>query len=362
MKLASPSNLEALLNALAQTTHEWSSESSESEDCSSGKLQQFVSDFWMARTLYVAVELGIADLLGAGVHRIDELAIATGTDAPSLYQLLHVLVSAGVFAEETNAAFTLTPVSQKLRGDIPDSLRPLILAKLGRPQAHASGNIFRRVRRGRVSQKDTFSSHSPQAYSHFSKNASFVDQGLGSVAAHIQAAVLQAYDFSFARTIIDVGGGDGNFLAFLLQSDKALHGILMEQPGVIENARRRLAAEGVSERCKVIAGDFFEFLPTGGDIYVLKGILSDYEEARALQILANCRRAMPPSSKLLLIDTMGPTGAPSFFLNFHEGSRLALACGQERTAEKFCALLRQAGFRVSDVLPIYAETNLIVAV
>ncbi len=357
MKFTSSSSLETLLNTLPESTFQWPSEL---RDDSSGNLQQLTSDFWVVGALYIAADLGIADLLGAGAQRIDELAVATGTHAPSLYQLLRTLVSAGVFAEETIASFTLTPVSQKLRGDIPDSLRPLVLAKLGKTQGRAWGALFRSIRK-RPSQKDRGSSQFRSVSPRFSKDDSFVDQGLGSVTARVQAAVLRAYNFSFTGTIVDVGGGDGNFLAFLLQSHEALHGILVEQPNAIGRAGSRLTVEGVSARCKVIAGDFFEFLPTGGDVYVLKGILSDYEDARALRILTNCRRAMSPSRTLLLIDTVAPAETPSFFLNLYGGSCVTSAHERERTAEEFCALLRQAKFQVRDILPVGPETSLIVA-
>jgi hypothetical protein len=162
----------------------------------------------------------------------------------------------------------------------------------------------------------------------------------------VQAAVLRVYDFSRVGTLCDIGGGDGTFLAFLLQAHESLRGMLFERPQLIEQARRRLAEEGVLARCQTVAGDFFTFVPHGGDTYILEWTLCEHDDERALTILKNCRRAMLPHATLLIMEAVAST------------SRVH-AAGRERTEGEFSVLVRKAGLMLNRVIPACKEASVI---
>jgi hypothetical protein len=194
----------------------------QSEGDASSQIQQLVCGFWSARALYAVVKLGIVDWLDFGLRHSKELALVTETDAPSLYRLLHALVSIGLFQEGPKDTFFLTPLSLKLRSEDPDSLRSLILTELGEDRYQLWGDIVPQLQAKRGAQRTRSArvSKAPRLY----QDDLCSDQGLGSIAARVQAAVLEAYDFSSVGTLVDVGGGDGTFLAFLLQAYPALRG------------------------------------------------------------------------------------------------------------------------------------------
>jgi hypothetical protein len=182
-------------------------------------------------------------------------------------------------------------------------------------------------------------------------DVSFAEYGLGSVAAQVQAAILRSYNFSRVEILCDIGGGDGTFLAFLLQAHESLRGVLFERPSILEQARWRLAVEGVTKRCRTIAGNFFEEIPGGVDLYTLKWVLRDYRDDQAIKILENCRHAMLPNARLLIIEAVAPSSNISSFLKFQDLSRFVSSERRERTEAEFRSLVRKAGLRVRRIIP-----------
>jgi hypothetical protein len=162
-------------------------------------------------------------------------------------------------------------------------------------------------------------------------------------------AVLAAYDFGRFGTVVDVGGGQGAFLGAILARHPAAGGVVFDQPHVVAGAGAVLRAAGVADRCRVMGGDFFEAVPDGGDAYVLKNILHDWEDEAATAILRTCRRAMRPGRTLLLVDrVVGPPnegGAAKFVDLLMRVS----AGGRERTREEWGDLLAAAGFQLLSV-------------
>lgn len=190
-------------------------------------------------------------------------------------------------------------------------------------------------------------------------DVSFAEYGLGSIAAQVQAAILHAYNFSRVGMLCDIGGGDGTFLAFLLQAHGALRGMLLERPQMLEHARWRLAVEGVTKRCRTIAGNFFEKIPPGADLYTLKWVLRDYGDAQTIKILENCRHVMLPNAKLLIIEAVAPIGDTSSFREYQDADRFTSSTGRERTEGEFRSLVRKAGLRVRRIIPACEAASII---
>ena len=196
----------------------------------------------------------------------------------------------------------------------------------------------------------------PQAAAEFNDAMTFTSQKQAD-------AVSQAYDFSRAGTVVDVGGGHGFLLSSLLKANAALSGILFDLPSVASTARKLLCNAGLEKRCQVMEGSFFAGVPQGGDLYVLKYIIHDWDAADALRILKNCRKAMTPNDKLLVIDAIVPSNNPSFGKTWADIEMMVLLPnGRERTEAEFCDLFQRSGFVLRNIFPMRSELSIIEAV
>jgi hypothetical protein len=325
-------------------------------------LNQLIDGYRITQMIYVAARLGLADVLAAGPQSSGELAARTGTHAPALYRLLRALSSLGIFREEAPDRFALTALAEPLRSDVPNSVRGLAMFA-GDPQSWLPwGDLIQTVITGdqaflRIFGLDNW----PYRAAHPEANAIF-NGAMTSNSRRDIAAILAAYDFAPFTTVVDVGGGQGALLTGILQAYPALRGILFDQPHVVDQAAPVLDAAGVADRCTVVAGDFFEGLPPGGDAYLLRRIIHDWDDAESVAILRQCRRAMPAEGKLLLVEAViQPPNRPDF-AKLSDINMLVALGGRERTEEEFAALLAEAGFTMTQVLPTEWRSNIIEAV
>jgi SAM-dependent methyltransferase len=313
--------------------------------------------------IYAAAELGLADLLAAGPRAAAELAAATGAHAPSLRRLLRALAAFGVVAEEEDGRFALTAEGERLRADVPGSLRSMVLDFGG--LAYATWAEFpHAVRTGGSAHERVHGMTVWEYYARHPEAGANFDAFMAAATARRTAALLAAYDFGAFGTIVDIGGGNGAFLAALLAAHPGARGVLFDQPHVVAAAEAVLAAAGAGDRCRVVGGDFFADAVAGGDAYMLKQILHDWDDERAAAILATCRRAMPPGGRLLVMEwvlperaTVSPQHQEAFSLDLQ---MLAYFGGaQERTAEEFRALFAAAGFALTGIVPTASPLSVI---
>jgi SAM-dependent methyltransferase len=182
------------------------------------------------------------------------------------------------------------------------------------------------------------------------------NEAMTAVSAHTAKGVPAAYDFSEFRTVVDAGGGHGVLLAAILKANPNAKGILFELPHVADGARKNLAALGLSERCDVVAGDFFESVPAGADVYILKSVIHDWNHEQSVTILQNCRRAMRPSGRLLLVELVLPSRVDQSLRNqIGTGSDINMlvnAGGRERTDSDFAELFAAARFKLTRIVPV----------
>ncbi len=269
------------------------------------RLHGMLNGYRDSALLYVAVKLGLPDLLADGPKGSDELAAACGAHAPSLRRVVRTLVALGICSEDRDGRFGLTPTGAMLRTGVPRSLAgPAVL--FGEEHYAAWGELLHAVMTGEPVFERVFGmgqwehrARHPELNEHFNAG---IERGTRRMAD----AIVTAYDFSKFSTVADVGGGHGVLLAAILKAHPALRGMLVEQPHVLDGARTYLQAEGVASRCKVLAGDFFEGLPAGADAHVLKSVIHDWNDDRALTILKACRRALKPGGTLLLVERLSP--------------------------------------------------------
>ena len=326
-------------------------------------LLRLLLGYRLSQALVVAAELGVADLLAAGPRPVDALAAATGAHAPALHRVLRLLASEGVFVEAAPGYFALTPLAEPLREDAPDSLRPRARFDGAAWNWRAWGTLRESVLTGEPAFDRA---HGVGLFAYLQGDPAAAEVFHRHVDALTSAStrdVLDAYDFPGARTLVDVGGGHGAMLVAALRAQPELGGVLFDRPHVVAAARPRLAAAGVGDRGEAVAGDFFAAVPAGGDTYLLKYILHDWDDARCRAILANCRRALPAGGRLVVVEALLQSGHGADYAKYLDVTMLALtAGGRERTEAEYRALLNAAGFRVARVLPTRSELAVIEAV
>jgi hypothetical protein len=311
-------------------------------------LAQMLVGNQVQQAIYVAAQLGIADLLKQGPRKSRELAAATDSHPGSLYRLLRVLASLGIFAEDDQGCFALTPLAALLQQDAPESLRALALWS-GGVSYRAFGELEHSVRTGEPGFEEIFGT---DFFDYLARNpeagARFDDLMTWNTAP--VASVLAQYDLAGITTLVDVGGGRGAMLAAILCAHPAMQGVLVDHPRVLESARRALEAAGVAERCATVGADILREVPPEGDAYLLKSIVHGLDDAEAARLLARCREAVRPGGRLLLVELVMRSGNEPSPARLMDLLMLVGCRGRERSEAEYRALLAGAGFRFISVL------------
>ncbi|HBB35073.1 MAG TPA: methyltransferase [Cyanobacteria bacterium UBA8803] len=324
-------------------------------------LLQLICGKWVSQAIYVAAKLGIADLLKEGAKSSEELANSTGVDSQSLYRVLRALASMGIFAEGENRQFELTPLAEYLQTDRPSSLRAIAIM-FGSEEWHWQpwGEILYSVKTGKPAFDQVMGMPVFEYLSQNPEAAKVFDQAMMGFTATFSAAIAQDYDFSSISHIVDVGGGQGGFLAGILKANPHLKGTLYDLPPVIEGAKQYLKTTELGERCQVAAGNFFESVPSNADAYILKSIIHDWDDERAIAILKNCHSAITEQGKLLLVEMVLPPGNEPFPGKFLDLEMLVMSTGgRERTEPEFRDLLAAAGFQLTNIIPTRSPLSVI---
>ena len=323
------------------------------------QLTQILLGSLASQTLYVAAKLGIADLLVDGPQPVSELARATETDAPSLYRVLRALASLGIFAEQDERTFAMTPAAELLRSDVPNSLRDVAIFWGEDWHWEVWGKILYSVRTGKSAWAQI---HDGQVFEYFEKNPEagrIFDRAMTSFSGLAAKAVVEAYDFSGINTLIDIAGGQGRLLAGVLQNNPSMRGILFDLPHVIAGARDIVGGTSVSDRVEFVTGDFFVSVPAGGDAYIMKHIIHDWDDERSLTILRNIRHAMNPGGRVLVVEAVIADGNGQDFGKLLDIEMLVSPGGKERTAAEYEDLFRRAGLRLTRIIPTKSPYSVI---
>jgi SAM-dependent methyltransferase len=328
-------------------------------------LWQLINSNWITQGIYVFAELSLGDQLAEGPKTSQELAEAIGVHAPSLHRLLRALTTIEICKELDDGSFELTPSGSLLRSDHAESLRSWALFT-GGYQWPIWGHLVDSIRTGESARKILTGTKDFKHLEHDPSLAALFNQTMVEITRLISKEVLQAYDFSQFRRIVDVGGGYGALLATILQYHPGTHGVLLDLPHAREIAQQRINELGLSERCEFLEGDFFESLPSQMDAYLLKSIIHDWDDEHSKLILENCCKAMPAHGKLLLIDRVLPdrliVSAEHQVLVRSDLTMLIGPGGRERTESEFKLLLSGTGFHVQQIIPIKFAFCLIEAV
>jgi hypothetical protein len=274
----------------------------------------------------------------------------------TLYRLLRALASFGVFAEEGDGRFANTELSSLLRADMPGSMRAMLLFLGEETTLRTWESLEHSVATGEPGFEHVYGTHHFDYLSSHPDGAKVFDAAMTSYSAMVNAAIAKACDFSSFETIVDVAGGVGSTLCTILKAHPALRGTLFDMPHVIERARGYIAQQGLAERCRAVAGDFFEALPPGADVYFMKHIIHDWDDERCVRILRNCHAAMPAHGRLLVSERVVPPGNGRSYSKLADLLMLLMTPGgKERTEDEFRILFAAGGFNVVRLVATESE-------
>jgi hypothetical protein len=325
-------------------------------------LLELAQGAWLTQALYVTVKLGIADALRDGPRSAEDVATAVGTDPGATYRVMRALAANGLLKLRRDGRFSLTRVGQALRSDYDGSMAPMI-AMVGHPEHWEHwGNLLHSVRTGESAAEKV---RGLPVFDYLDTNPEYAkvfNDAMTGVSAVAISAAVPAYPFSDHKLIVDVGGGHGALLSAVLAQAPDARGVLFDLPAVVDGAGAEFDRAGVAHRCTKTAGSFFESVPDGGDAYLLKTVIHDWDDEKSLTILRNVRTAIHPNGKVLLFEMVLPEGAPP-----HPGMLLDLEMlvhpgGRERTAAEYRDLLARAGFRMTRVIGTPGPMSIVEAV
>ena len=325
------------------------------------QLGQRATAHWMSHILYVAAKLSVADHLAKEAKRADELAAVTKTHAPSLSRFMRTLAHLGLVTEYETARFALTPLGEALKTGAEGAARSAVLTLASPWITGGWERLLESVQTGRPGLEQALGMPIFDWLARHSEEASLFSETMVSFHGAEPAAVAAAYNFSGMATIVDVGGATGNLLAAILAKHSGCRGILYDLPHVVRDAPKLIQARGLADRITIESGSFFERVPQGGDAYLLSHLIHDWSEEQCLTIRGHCRRAMTPTSRIMIIEMVLPAGNVP-----HPGKMLDMMMlvgpgGQERTEPEYRDLLKKAGLRLARVIPTDSAVSVVEA-
>jgi hypothetical protein len=323
-----------------------------------------VSGFRATQLVRAVTELRIPDLLADGPRSAADLAEATGVMTGPLERAMRALVSVGVFDEVDGGRFAATPVSDWFR-DRPGSMRGIALM-LPAESYRAFSDLMYSLKTGEPAFEHIYSMSRWEQLAQEPEQAALFNAAMQFGTEGVRDAVASAYDFTGLLSVVDVGGGRGTLIAGLLKANPGLRGTVFDLEAGLAETEDYLKTEGVHDRCTVKRGSFFDHVPSGHDAYVLKNIIHDWSDEKAAVILANCRKAMSPEQRLILIERIVPAraedSASARQLFMADMQMMVMLGGRERTLDEFRALLEGAGFQLTRVIPTESAFQLIEAI
>ncbi|HEX7028628.1 MAG TPA: methyltransferase [Gammaproteobacteria bacterium] len=322
-----------------------------------GQFFQMIVGHMACRAIYVVAKLGVADLLASGSKTAEEIAEQTGTDSESLYRLLRALASSGIFQEGKDRRFSLTPMAEYLCEDSPGSLRSFALM-VGNTSYAIWGELMHAVQTGEEAFQRVFGVSMFEYFKQNPDKGRDFDAAMESMHRREVEPMLSAYDFSDCETVVDVGGGNGSLMSEVIDRYPNIRGIVYDLPQVIERAKKKIRGDNVAEKLTFESGSFFDSVPGGGDIYLLRHIIHDWDDEKAKTILQNCRKAKKRNARILVVENVIPGGNDPYFGKWLDVGMLLIG-GKERTEEQYRVLFDSAGLELTRVIPTFANISVV---
>lgn len=314
------------------------------------QIMQLGSGYMPTMCLYAAAKFKIADLLASGPKHVSELARASGANENALYRALRLIASLGVFEETSSGTFINTPLSNAIRTDVSGSARDTVLFMSNPLHLRVFAELMHSIETGGTAFKRATGLDAFQFFQKQDEDSVAFNAAMTSISAHFMKPVIEAYDFGESGTLADIGGGHGVVLASILQKHRGLRGIVFDLPHVVAGAKARIESFGLSSRCEIVGGDFFEAVPPA-ESYVMKSIIHDWDDVRAVALLKNCAKSMRgQNGKMILLELIIAPGNVPELAKWIDIEMLAMAGGRERTEAEYADLFARAGLRLARVV------------
>lgn len=323
-------------------------------------LKQMITGYWLSQAIYVAAKLELADKLGDGAKSADELARETNANSGALFRLLRALASVGVFTQQTDGRFANSPLSTPFMKSAEDSQWAMAVM-MGEEHFAAWGELLYSIQTGQGSFRKVFGEGVFDFLSKHPEQAKVFDAAMTSIHGKETALVLDAYDFGQFPVLCDVGGGNGNTLAATLARHPNIRGILFDLPHVVDRARPNVQQQGGADRCEFVGGDFFRLINVQANAIMMRHIIHDWDDEKCITILKNCRAALKPGGKVLVVESVVPPGNEPGFVKWLDLTMLVIPEGKERTAEEYRALFAAAGLQLNRIVRTASELDVLEA-
>jgi hypothetical protein len=317
---------------------------------------------WLTQLVGAVARLGIPDQLAiAQPQTAEQLAASVGAHPGAMRRVMRALAMVGVFAEAEGGRYILTPISERLRSNTPDSMRDLFLLVTQDSHWLTWGHLVDAIRTGQPQPQAVFGMPLFDYYSTHASEADEFGRAMQNLSAMVTHGTLANYDFSHATLIVDVGGGNGSFVRAILQHHPRPRGIIVDLPYMEAQAHESIRVDALTDRCGFESGDFFRQVPSGGDIYLLKMILHDWNDEDCVRVLRSCHAAIAPLGRLVVVEILVPEDNAPGFAQLGDINMLVVAGGQERTQSEYSALFDRAGFRLTRVIATGTISSIIEA-
>ena len=286
---------------------------------------QVATGYMASAALYVALDLGVPEYLKDGAMTSADLAAATGANEGALHRILRLLASLGLFEQTGPRTYALTPASTLLCKGVPGSLREMAIFLPDPTHLRIYAELKESAMTGRPAAEKTLGK---PVFQYFAENPAYSEvfnNAMTALSAPVANAAIEVFDFSRFGLIVDVAGGHGEVLMSILNACPGTKGVLADLGHVVAGAKHRIENAGLSDRCEAVECDFFKSVPAGGDAYVMKHIIHDWDDQRALQILRNIHAAMGEKhGTVVLLESVIPDGPEPDLGKFIDIEMLAL--------------------------------------
>jgi hypothetical protein len=329
------------------------------------KLSRLIMSTWVPQAIHTAAVLRVPDALAPGPRTSDAVAADVGAPADQVRRLLRALVVLELCTQGDDGRFALTGMGEYLRSDAPDTMRNWAVL-WGRPMIWSAwGRLSDSVRTGEIAPRLLAGVGTFEWVAQDPEGAEIFNRSMQELTVRVSRAIARSYDFSGIRRVVDVGGGHGALLPAILAANQAMSGVVLDLPYCREGAEAFLREQGVADRCRFEAGDFFEAVPAGADAYLIKSVIHDWDDERSRALLARVRQAMRDDSPLLVIEVLAPerlTGSPlEGMIVGSDLNMMLMTGGKERTETEYRRLLESAGLRVTRVLATASSMSILEA-
>jgi len=318
--------------------------------------------FWIAKSLGVACELNLADIIGEGSKSVDLLAKETNTHALSLYRLMRALASDGIFSEKQPGVFVNTSLSRALM-EGKGSMKYMVQHQMNNTNWDVVNELGYSIKTGNSVAVKLFGTDIFEHLKNSPEKNELYNKAMTNTSDISSSSIVSAFDFSRINKLVDIGGGEGYLLSFILSQYPSMKGVILDFPHVVETAVENFKKFGVENRAEVLAGDFFDSIQVKADAYIMKNIIHAFDDQTCIRILQMVKKVMEPGAHLLIVETVIPLdNKPAFGKILDLQMLMVTSGGKERTKKEFEFLLQQAGFKMNRVIDTVSPFSIVEAV